>query len=117
MAEFKPQMPFNVPMRLLVPTYTSELGVVKKTFSSPTNSKRFFGSFRTFGGTDTLKNDVYVVKDTATINCWYDPDIVAGCQIYIEDTGDYYEIKGKPENVQMRNQFLQIKVEGVDGGA
>ena len=117
MADFKPQMPFNVPMRLLVPTYTTELGAPKKTFSEPSKSKRFFGSFRTFGGTEVISNDVYTVRNTATINTWFDPDIKSDCEIYIETTGETYEIKGKTENVAMRNQWLQIKVEAIEGGA
>ena len=114
---YRPTMPFNVAMKLLVPTETVVRGVVKKVFTAPKDSSQFFGSIRTFGGSENFSNEVYTVIDTATIETWYDPNIKADCRIYICETGDEYEIKGTPEDIQMRHQFMSIKVEKVGGKA
>ena len=112
---YRPTMPFNVAMKLLVPTETVVRGVTKKVFTTPEKSSQFFGSIRTFSGTENFSNEVYTVFDTATIETWYDPSIKADCRIYICETGEEWEIKGSPEDIQMRHQFMQFKVEKVGG--
>ena len=112
---YMPAMPFNVAMRLLAPTYTIVKGVRKPVYPEPENGMLFYGSFRTFGGTESTENNVYTVVDTATIDTWYNPDIKADCRIYLCDAGATYEIKATPENIDMRNQYLQIRVQRLGG--
>lgn len=114
---YKPSAPFNVPMKLLVPTTTQAYGVAQKGFTTPENSELFFGSFRTFGGTENLKDDVYTIINTAVIDTWYRPDIKADCQIYLCDTGQTYDIISDPEDIDFRHQYLQFKVQKVGGKA
>lgn len=112
---YRPTMPFNVAMRLLIPTETMVKGVRKTVFSEPSKSPQIFGSIKTYGGTDNFSNEVYTVFETATVETWYRPDIKSDCRIYIEETGETWEIKGSPEDIQMRHQFMTIKVEKVGG--
>lgn len=112
---FKASMPFNVPMKLLVPVTVSEYGAVKKTFSDPETSELFYGSFRTFGGTEGMRDDVYTIVDTAVIDTWYRPDIKADCQIYLCDTAQVFDIISDPEDIDFRHQFLQFKVRKIGG--
>lgn len=113
--KYKPAMPFNVAMRLLTPTTVIVKGTPKNTYTKPEDSVLFYGSFRTFGGTESNVNEVYSVVDTATIDTWYRPDFKANCRIYVEQTGETYEIKASPENIEMRNQFMQIRVQRLGG--
>lgn len=121
MARYKPTTPYNVPMIILPPQYLKVKGTEKKTYPSPNlqepGDALFYGSFRTFGGTDMTENNLYSVVDTATIETWYRPDITSECAIYVIDSGKTYQIEGSPENIQMRNQFLRIKVRCISGGA
>lgn len=117
MANFKPKAPFNVAMKLLVPVTVQQYGVSKKTFSDPETSEMFFGSFRTFGGTESMKDDVYTIVNTATINTWYRPDITADCEIYLCETEQIYDIIADPEDIDQRHQYLQLKVQKVGGKA
>ena len=96
MAVYKPSAPFNVPLLLLVPTSETVLGVEKKTFPAPQDGVLFYGSFRTFGGTEKDVNGAYSLENTAVIETWYRPDIKADCRIKVLSTGDIYEIIGKP---------------------
>ena len=114
---FKPKEPFNVAMKILVPTSVSVQGVLKKSFSDPETSELFFGSFRTFGGTENTQNGVYTVIDTGVINTWYRPDIKADCRIYLCETEQVYEIISDPEDIEMRHQYLQFKVRKVGSKA
>lgn len=114
---YKPSAPFNVAMKLLVPNTSVSYGAGKKTFSAPENSELFFGSFRTFGGTEYLRDGIYTTIDTATVDTWYRPDIKADCQIYLCDTGQTYDIVSGPEDIDFRHQYLQFKVRKVGGKA
>lgn len=115
---FKPNAPFDVAMKLLIPTETKVKGVVKKTFTDPSKVEDvFFGSFKTFGGTENFSNEVYTVFNTANIETWFNPAITSDCQIYICETGETYEVISEPENIDMRHQFMSFKVQKIGGKA
>lgn len=116
MARFKLSGPLTVPLVLLIPTYTTSKGVRVKTFPKVADGVLIYGSFRTFGGTEREVDGVYSIENTGTVETWYRPDIQGDCRIVLP-TGDVYEILGEPENIEMRNQYLQFKVQQVKGGA
>ncbi len=117
---FKPSAPFNVPMKLLIPTEQVVTGTTKKVFPLPSevpDDCLFFGSFRKFGGTENIQNGVFTIIATAVIDTWYRPDIKANCRIYICETDQVYEVISDPEDINMRHQFLQFKVKKIGGKA
>lgn len=115
---YKPSTPFNVPLLLLNPVgVTKNYGVTKKKYPEPQSGMLFYGSFRTFGGTEREINGVFSVLNTAVIETWYRPDIKADSRVYVPQTGELYEIIGTPENIGMRNQYLKFKVSEAKGGA
>lgn len=118
---YKPTVPFNVAMKLLVPTSVSVQGVLKKTYPKPEDVSddacMFYGSFRTFGGVENVQDGIYTLINTATIDTWYRPDIKADCHVYICETDQTYEIISDPEDINMRHQYLQFKVKKVGGKA
>lgn len=117
MKAYRPTAPFNVAMKLLIPTSTNTQGVKSKSFTEISKATVFFGSFRTFGGTETTVDDAYTLLDTATIDCWYSPDIKADCRIYVIETAATYEIIGQPEDINMWHQYMRFKVRKVGGKA
>lgn len=115
---YKPQLPYNVPMIVLAPTYSTVNGVRKKTFPTVENGFLIKGTFKTYGGTEREVNGVYSVEDTANIETWFRPDITSGCRIALANNPTaIYDIVGEPENIEMRNQYLLFKVTRVKGGA
>lgn len=110
---YRPKSPFTVAFRLLNPTYNKVKGVEKTTYPEPKDAPLFFGSFRTFGGSDSTENGVYTVVDTATIETWYRPDIKSSSRIYVVDSEREYEVIGSPEDIEMRHQFLVFRVQAV----
>ena len=117
MANFKLTAPLNVPLMLLVPEYSDAYGVATKNFPDISDGILIYGSFRTFGGTERDVNGLYSIENTATIDTWYRPDIKSDCRIGVPQTGEIYDILGEPENINMRNQYLRLKVIQVKGGA
>ena len=113
MATYKPNTPYNVPVILLTPTTKTVKGVLKKVY--PETGKTVFCSMRTFGGTEKVVNDVIVVDNTAIVETWYRPDIKADCRFLIDNIP--YGILGTPENINMRNQYMIVKVRAIKGGA
>lgn len=113
MANFSPHTPYTVPFYIHVPDGIKNVkGVSVKTYTK--NETLFFGSFRTFGGTETTSNGTVAVENTGTLETWFDPTIKSDCQIEIDST--LYEILGTPENINMRNQYLVIRLRAVKGG-
>lgn len=110
---FKPSTPYTTPLVLMIPKKVTIKGVTKKIYK---DSDPFFCSFKTYGGTENVANDVLSVIDTANIETWYRPDIKADCQVRTE-TGAIYEIVGEPEDIDMRHQHVKFKVRRVKGGA
>ena len=117
MAEYKPQLPFTVPMMLLIPTYETIKGVRKKKYpENISDCDVVYCSFKTYGGTERIVNDLYSIEDTANIETWYRPDIKSDCRLATTN-GAIYEIINEPENINCRNQFLKFKVKRMKGGA
>lgn len=114
---FRPQQPFAVAMKILIPTTTIVKGVAKKVYSNVETSELIFGSFRTFNGTENFSNEVYTIIATGTIDTWYNPNITTDCLIYVIETGEKWRIISEPEDIEMRHQYLQFKVEKVGGKA
>lgn len=107
---------YNVPMKLLVPVVAKNYGVDTKTYPSideVSDDYLFFGSFRTFGGTESTSNGMYTIINTATIDTWYRPDIKANCRIYLLETDEVYEVIGDPEDIRKEHTYLKFKVEKV----
>ena len=117
MADYRPALPFTTPMKLLIPTYSTKQGVKVKTLPDVDDGILFFGTFKTYGGTETTSNGILSVEDTANVETWYSPDIKSDCVIALAINGFKYEIVGEPENINMRNQFLKFKVRRIKGGA
>ncbi len=117
MSSFKPSMPYNVPMYVLTPTTTTVKGVAVKTYPQPTEENLIFGSFKTYGGTESESNGIITVLDTANVETWFRPDINAKCRIMLAESKKVYEVIGEPEDIELRHQFLKFKVQAVRGGA
>lgn len=127
MSSFTLNITDPIPLVSLTPTYKNVSGVNKPIYPTIQEAldvkdekgnrlNLFFGSFKTYGGTERDVNGVYSIEDTANIETMYRPDIKANCRIARED-GATYDIIGEPENINMRNQFLKFKVRRVKGGA
>ncbi len=128
MSDYRVEIKNPIPLVLLIPKATNQItGVNKKEYptveeallvkdedNNPTNL--FFGSFKTYGGTEKTVNGVYSIEDTANIETWYRPDIKANCRVALE-SGEIYDIMGEPEDINRRHQFLKFKVKRIKGGA
>lgn len=109
---YKPQQ-FNVPMKIMKPTSKKQLGVNNPTYQNINELGKdtlFFGSFKTYGGTEKVINGVVTIEDTANIETWYNPLIQNDCRIYVPQQNKVYEIISEPENIEMRNQYMKFKV-------
>lgn len=104
----------TTPMRLQTPVVKTSFGVATKDFA---DGDVIMCNFKTFGGTESVSNDILSVIDTAQITCWYRPDIKGDCRLKRLSDGAVFEILGEPENLEQRNQILYFKIRRVKGGA
>ena len=115
-AQYRPNLPFSVPLILLKPTITKSVGVVTKVLPAIKDGILIYGSFKTYGGTEKTVDGLLSIDDTADVETWYRPDITSDCIIAIANTGAQYQIINEPENINCRNQFLKFKVQRIEGG-
>ena len=117
MANYRPaeaeQM--TTPLKLQIPVPKVVSGVTKYDYKDATEPI-FYGSFKTYGGTEQNINDIYSIKDTANIVCFYRPDITTNCKIINLKNNKEYRVIAEPENTDERNQFLKFRVERIKGG-
>lgn len=103
--------PFRTHFNILTPSYTKVNGVQKRTL---TKTGEIYASARSFGGTERVIDGVYTVEKTQVLQTWYRPDLVSG--IVLEDTTKgQWEILGEPENIDMANRYMQMKVKRYEG--
>lgn len=113
--QYKPQSPFTVPFKIGTPTETVIKGITKKSY---TESKTiYFGTFKTFGGTESVKDGIYSVIDTATLETWYTPELKAECSVHLLESGEVYEVIGTPEDIEKRHQYMKARLQVIKGGA
>lgn len=128
MSNYRLNIENPIPLVLLIPTYQTSYGVEKPIYPTIEESLNvrdesnncinlFFGSFKTYGGTERDINGKYLIEDTANIETYFRPDIKSNCRIAVAQTGAIYEIINEPENINMRNQFLKFKVRRYKGGS
>lgn len=73
------------------------------------------GKFKQKGTAEINANGVTVINDKTSFITWYKKDFAAADILTIN--GVDYEIKGTPENVEMRNRYSIITLERIGGGA
>lgn len=108
MRSFKPSLPYNVPAQIMCGEYVKINGVSVKKYH---DGDKIFCSARSYGGTEQIVNDKYVILDTMEIETWYRPDITSIDAIRLLDDGSEWEILNNPENINRQNKFLKIKVQ------
>ena len=117
MADYRPALPFSTPLILLKPTYSKSGGVRSKVIPPVESGETIFGSFKTYGGTETTIDGIYSIKNTADVETWFRPDITSDCLIVLAETGARFEILNEPEDINQRHQFLKFKIQRIKGGA
>ncbi len=129
MSDYRLEIKNPIPLILLIPKSISKVnGVNRKQYPTveealsikDKNNKPknlFFGSFKTYGGTEKTINGIYSIEDTANIETWYRPDIISNCRIVRASDNAIFDIINEPEDINQRHQFLKFKVRRVKGGA
>lgn len=111
---YQPHTPFNVPAQLYKRSTRKVNGVNQERF---TKSVIFMCGAKSYGGTEKVVNDVYVIEDTWTIDTWFNPKFSKGDRIRFLDTDNNtdYEILASPENIDRRGIYMRFKVVAISG--
>jgi hypothetical protein len=110
--QYQPQVPFAVPAMHLKRKTEKINGVNQETF---TESGMFYCSAKSYGGTERIVNDVFVIEDTWQIDTWYNPAFGKGDRIRFLDDGSEFELLASPENINRRGQYMRFKVSRIGG--
>ena len=102
---------YTTPCRMLIPKLSKINGVVSKEY---TNGELFFASVKSYGGTDTTINNVYVIEDTLNIETFYREDIKSDCQLELLDDNSKWEILNTPEQIDREKKIITFKVKRIN---
>lgn len=109
---YAPNLEFNTPVRVLHRVETIVNGAPKISWTPEVQIA--YCSFKAFHGSESLRAGTIGVLDGGTVTMWYDPLITAKDRLKINDDANLqYEIISAPENVEMRNEYLIVKVQRV----
>ena len=75
------------------------------------------GKFKQKGTAETNANGLTVINEKTTFTTWYKRNNPFAAADILTINGIDYEIKGKPENVEMRSRYVIITLEEFSGGA
>lgn len=73
------------------------------------------GKFKQKGTSEINANGLLVVNDKTSFITWWKEDLASGDILTIY--GVDYEVKGTPENVEMRGRYAVLNLEKLSGGA
>ncbi len=105
----------TTPIKILKKTITWVSGAAESTYEEAMEPI-LFCNFKTFGGTESVVNGQIMNIATATITTWYRQDLQAPDRIVLLSDNSVWEIIGDPENYEMRNQYMQLRVRKLSGG-
>lgn len=110
---YKANLPYKVKAQWLVPVMTKVNGVNKISYSDG----EFFGChMKTYGGREQTVNDVYNIIEQWTVETYYDPRVNGQYRIRLLHDNSVWELLNSPENVEMSNKFMLMKIERVKNG-
>lgn len=112
MSSYAMQKRYSTPCRVLIPTEKKINGCVIKTYEE---GDVFFASIKSYGGTETILNNVYVIQDTLSIETFFREDIKSNCKIKILDDDSEWEVINNPEMIDRENKILTFKVKRING--
>lgn len=108
---FTIQNRYSTPARVLTPKTEKINGVVTKTYE---DGSVFFCSAKSYGGTETTINNVFVIQDTLEIECFYREDIKGDCKLRLLDDNSDWEILNTPEIIGREMKTLKFKVRKIN---
>ena len=73
------------------------------------------GKFKQKGTSELNANGLLVVNTKTSYTTWWKADLKSGDILTIN--GVDYEVKGEPENVEMRSRYAVLTLEKLSGGA
>ena len=73
------------------------------------------GKFKQKGTAETNANGLTLINEKTTFITWFKADFAAADILTIN--GIDFEIKGEPENVEMRSRYAVLTLERISGGA
>lgn len=105
---------FRTPAVHKKPTAETINNRTQKTYSEVGSVR---GLFKQKGTAETTANGLTVVNDKTTFTTFYKKNNPFEAKDILTINGVDYEIKGTPENVEMRSLYSIITLEKISGGA
>ena len=113
MAEYKPQLPFNVTAEHLPKIIEKVNGVNNITY--PDSGKQFCCNAIAWTGVRKSINDISTEEDTLVIETFFNPEIKKDDRIKLLDDDSVWRVETRPEIIRRFTQFMKFKAVSIGG--
>ena len=102
----------TTPIKIQVANSSFTLGRKEKTYEDVSDNSMC--NWSSYNGTETSVNGIINIEETATLTTWFDENIKDDGRIKRLNDNAIFEILNV-ENIEMRNQFMIVKVRRIKG--
>ena len=113
MKQYKPQVPFRTPYKILSSTLKKVNGVNKVNYNELPDI--YYCSAKAFVGVNKNINDISAEEDVLTVEGWYTPLLKKNDRIKLLDDNSIWEVYITPENINRQGQYMKFKVVSING--
>lgn len=111
--QYQPQVPFNVPFRVIKAVPETINGV--RTFTYVEYDEVYYCNARAYISSVKNINDLSTEEDTLTVDSYWLPFLKRNDRIRLLDDDSVWELTLEPENINRRNQWSRFKVVRIRG--
>lgn len=111
--QYQPQVPFNVPFKILSSTVKKVNGINSLSYTEL--DEIYFCNARAYVGTGKNLNDLSSEEDTLTIDSYWIPVLKKNDRIKLLDDNSVWEVTLSPENINRQNQWSRFRAVRVHG--
>lgn len=113
MKQYQPNTPFDIPFKVLTLTKTFINGINTQNYKESEDT--YFCGIKSYGGTEKVINDVYVIEDTIVVDTYNNVPLKSKDRIKLLDDNSVYEVMNTPEVINRRSPYMRFKGVRVHG--
>lgn len=111
--QYQPNVPFDVAFKILKLNKVFVNGVNSTEYVEETTV--YYCSAKSYGGTEKVVNNVYVIEDTLIIDTYSNVPLKSKDRIKLLDDNTIYEVMNSPEIINRRSPYMRFKVVRIHG--
>lgn len=111
--QYQPNVPFNVPFKILYGTSTTVNGV--RAIEYIEDTEIYYCSTKSYVGSVKTINDLSVEETRLIVDSYWFPKLKKNDRVRLLDDDTIWELNVDPENINRRNQYSRFTMVRIHG--